>query len=248
VKDVSRARTDPRLCLAATLAALATVLTAPSAGAALLLGGCTLLACLGAPNRRRIPWRALASAWLFGLAAGALDALFTPGQPGASLGGAGGLLQRSPAGVAHGLLLAARVFGATLAGAWLTSTVPIRDLIAALAWLRVPAPLLEIVLLAHRSRYVLGDSIQTIHAAQAMRLGWADWRRAIPSAGVLAGAAACRAFDQASATAEAMALRGDRGLADLALPESDRGSNLRLACGASLAVAASLALAWIPCW
>jgi cobalt/nickel transport system permease protein len=248
VNDAPNRRADARLCLAAGMAALATALASPRASAALLLGGCALLACLASPSRHRIPWRALGSAWSFGIVVGLLDALFTPRQQISWPAGTSGLFQVPSMGIAHGLLLAARIFAATSCGAWLTSTLPIRELVAALAWLRAPAPLLELLLLAHRSRHVLGEAIQTIHAAQTMRLGWTDWRRGIASAGVLAGATSCRALDHASATAEAMALRGHRGLADVAIPESDRGANLRVACGASLAIAASLALAlaWSP--
>ncbi len=79
-----------------------------------------------------------------------------------------------------------------------------------------------------------------------VRLGYVGMRRSIASVGVLVGAAACRAIDQAGATAEAMQLRGEHGLPALSPAFSPREScteaNVLVAgCGA-IAVIASLTL------
>ncbi len=81
-----------------------------------------------------------------------------------------------------------------------------------------------------------------------MRLGYVGLRRSIVSTGALAGAVTCRALDQAGATAEAMQLRGDRGLAALALPERCPATDFRFAGCAVLALAASATLAWGAPW
>ncbi|HEY6003587.1 MAG TPA: CbiQ family ECF transporter T component, partial [Anaeromyxobacter sp.] len=192
------------------------------------------------------PWRALLAAWTLGLAAAALRALLTPGPDAVQL--AGHALPLSAAGVAQGLLVLSRVLASTLVAAWVTSTTPFPQLVAALAWARVPPPLLDLLLLAHRNRHALADTLETIRCAQAMRLGYVGLRRVVASAGVLAGAAVCRAIDQAGATAEAMQLRGDRGAAALVIPERSAAADaLVVGCGTA-AIVASAALAWGAPW
>ncbi len=238
---------DPRLKLCVTLAALSVALSTPRAGAALVLAGCALLALL-ASGPRRAPWRALLAAWILGATAALLRALLTPGAPLLAVPMFGHALALSRPGATQGALLLCRVVAATLVGAWVTATTPFPQLVAALAWTRVPVPLLEILLLAHRHRHALGESLETVRCAQVMRLGYVGPRRSLASAGVLAGAAACRALDHAEATAEAMQLRGDRGLASLSPPEGRWRADVLLAGGATAALVASVTLAWGVPW
>ena len=246
------------------LAALAVALATPSTASALVLAACAVVAVLAGAGRQRAPWRALLAAWSLGAMAALLRALLTPGAPLLTVHVGGHAIQLSRAGAAQGGLALSRVLAATLSGAWLTSTTPFPKLVAALAWARVPAPLLELLLLAHRHRHALGDSLESVHCAQTMRLGYVGLRRSIASAGVLVGAAACRAVDQAGATAEAMQLRGEHGLPALSLAlspvlspalspdfspsESCTEANVLVAgCGA-IAILASAALGWGAPW
>jgi cobalt/nickel transport system permease protein len=238
------------------LAALAVALAAPSTVSALVLAACAGAAVLAGARRQRAPWRALLAAFGLGVMAALLRALLTPGAPLLAVHLGGHALQLSRAGAAQGGLALSRVLAATLSGSWLTSTTPFPQLVAALAWARVPAPLLELLLLAHRHRHALGDSLETVRCAQTMRLGYVGMRRSIASAGVLVGAAACRAIDQAGATADAMQLRGAHGLPALSpalapalsLKESCPFANVLVAgCGA-IAVIASVALGWGAPW
>ncbi len=238
---------DPRLKLFVALAALFVALSTPRAGAALVLAGCALLALL-ASRPRRAPWRALFAAWILGAPAALLRALLTPGTPLLAVPMGGHALELSRPGATQGALLLCRVLAATLVGSWLTATTAFPQLVAALAWMRVPLPLLEILLLAHRHRHALGESLETIRCAQVMRLGYVGPRRSLASAGVLAGAAVCRALDHAEATAEAMQLRGDQGLASLSPPEGRRPADLFLAGCATASLVASAALAWGVPW
>jgi len=242
------------------LAALAVALAAPSTTSALVLAACAVVAVLAGAGRQRAPWRALLAAWSLGAMAALLRALLTPGAPLLTVHVGGHAIQLSRAGAAQGGLALSRVLAATLSGAWLTSTTPFPKLVAALAWARVPAPLLELLLLAHRHRHALGDSFESVRCAQAMRFGYVGLRRSIASAGTLVGAAACRAVDQAGATAEAMQLRGEHGLPALSPSlspafspalspsESCTFANILVAgCGAT-AVLASAALGWGAPW
>ncbi len=230
------------------IAAIAVALAAPRTASALVLAACAAVAVLAGAGRKRAPWRALLAAWSLGAVAALLRALLAPGAPLLAVHLGGHALQVSRAGAAQGGLVLSRVFAATLSGAWLTSTTPFPQLVAALAWARVPAPLLDLLLLAHRHRHALGDSLESVRCAQTMRLGHVGLRRSIASAGVLVGAAACRAIDQAGATAEAMQLRGERGLPALSTALSPREScleaNVLVAGFGAIAVIASVALGW----
>jgi cobalt/nickel transport system permease protein len=180
--------------------------------------------------------------------AAALRAFLTPGDARWVIPIAGHALAISDAGLAQAAAVFSRVLATTLVAVWLTSTTPFPHLVAALVWARVPAALLDLLLLAHRHRHACRDSLETIRCAQTLRLGYAGLRRGVASAGVLVGAAVCRAIDQAGATAEAMQLRGDRGAGALALPErSPAADAFVVGCGA-MALTVSAVLAWSSPW
>lgn len=115
------------------------------------------------------------------------------------------------AAIAPGLALAARVVGASAVLVLLGSTMPVHRLAAAARWLRVPLLFIELLLLMYRFVFVLLDRAQAGLDAQRLRLGWRDRRRALASAGQLAGLVLVRAVDQAARTADAMRLRGGAG-------------------------------------
>lgn len=242
--ELPEAVADPRLKLCVAFGALGIALAAKGTAPALLFAGCALAALMVA-GPRRAPWRALFGAWALGAAAALLRALCTPGASLVALPLAGGrLLVLSRAGVAEGSLVISRVLAATLTVSWLTVSTSFPQLVLALAWVGVPKPLLDILLLAHRQRHALGDSLDTVRCAQAMRLGYGGWRQGIRSAGTLVGAVACRALDQAAATAEAMEIRGDEGLATLVVSRGCPTENVRVAVFGALALLAGATLAW----
>jgi cobalt/nickel transport system permease protein len=144
------------------------------------------------------------------------------------------------------LLLGARVLGATSIAGWLMATTPLDRLQAALVWLHVPHTLVELVGLAWRYAGVFRDNVSTAIDAQKLRLGWSTRRRALRSAGTLAGSLLGRAVDQTAALGDALVLRGYRGRIDFGRPRPlGRGdAHVLGACLAALSV--SLMLGSLP--
>ena len=67
-------------------------------------------------------------------------------------------------------------------------------------------------------------------------------------ASLLGGALASRALDEAAATAECLAVRGDPGLTGIALPRWSGPRDARAAAAAGIGLAAAAVLAWGPPW
>jgi cobalt/nickel transport system permease protein len=101
--------------------------------------------------------------------------------------------------------------GAVAVVATVGFATPFTELLAALAWLRVPRTLVEITLFAWRYLFVLADDAQVIHAAQKNRLGYVGIRRSFRSLGTLAGALVIKAFDGSQTMTVAMVQRGYDG-------------------------------------
>lgn len=210
---------DPRVALGVAVAAWFAALASRGPVGPMVVAGLALMVI--AALRRLRALRALAPALVAGAFAAALQALLgaTPDR----LGGAA--------------LLLARVVACSAVGAALAAAAPFPDLLAALSWAHVPAPLLELFALAERQRHELAEAGWRVRDAQRLRLGWVGLRRSMRSAGALAGAAACRALAQADVTADALALRGAAGpLAPAPLPAPSRRD-------AAVAVIAALGLA-----
>ncbi len=210
---------DPRVALG--VAAVAWCIALASRGPAGPLAVAALAVSVVAVMRRLRALRALAPALVAGALAAVLQALL--GATSDHLGGAA--------------LLLGRVVACAAVGAALAAAAPFPDLLAALAWARVPVPLLELVALAERQRHALAEAAWRIRDAQRLRLGWIGLRGSMRSAGTLVGAAACRALVQADVVADALVLRGAAGpLAPVSLPRPTRRD-------AAVAVTAALALA-----
>lgn len=114
-------------------------------------------------------------------------------------------------GLLEGLRVAGRIIGACAVVATVGFATPFTDLLAALAWLRVPQGLIEVTLFAWRYLFVLADDAQVIHAAQKNRLGYVGFRRSFRSFGTLAGALVIKAFDASQTMTTAMVQRGYDG-------------------------------------
>lgn len=232
---------DPRVALAIALCALVITLEASRPASALVVAAAPALELAA---RGRLRARVLLPTVLLGLPAAALAAwlgaevggAFAPPEPGAW-----------PAALGRGALLLARVLAASLVLAWLTARLRLAELTGALASLRVPTSLLDLLALADGQRHVLGRAFETTRAAQAMRLGDVGPRRALAAAGHLAGAVACRAIDRSAVMAEAIQLRG--GVASHRLPALRFGrADAAVALVAVAVLGLAAALSWGPAW
>lgn len=117
----------------------------------------------------------------------------------------------STEGLHKGTLIISRVFGAVTSVLFLTMTTSVHRLLSAAARLRAPKALVEISLFAYRYVFVLIEDAVTIYHAQKGRLGYSSFSLGIRSLTTLAGSVFLRAFCQAEATGEAMAMRGYTG-------------------------------------
>ena len=114
-------------------------------------------------------------------------------------------------GLLEGVRIASRIFGSVSLVALLGLSTSFTDLMAALAWLRVPKGFIEVALFAWRYLFVLLDDAQVVYAAQKNRLGYAGFRRGLRSFGTLAGALVIKAFDNSQTVTAAMVQRGYDG-------------------------------------
>lgn len=114
-------------------------------------------------------------------------------------------------GLREGLLIASRIAGAVSLVTLLGFSTSFTDLMAALAWLRVPRGLIDVALFAWRYLFVLFDDAQVVYAAQKNRLGYSGYRRGLRSFGTLAGALIIKSFDSSQTVTCAMVQRGYDG-------------------------------------
>jgi cobalt/nickel transport system permease protein len=114
-------------------------------------------------------------------------------------------------GALEGLAIGLRVLGAAGVVVLLGASTPAHQVFHALRWLRFPATWVEIAMLMYRYTFLLLDEAEDVAQAQRVRLGYAHPRRALASAGLLAGAVLVRSLDQSARTYEAMQLRLYRG-------------------------------------
>lgn len=114
-------------------------------------------------------------------------------------------------GLMEGFRIASRIGGAVSLVALLGFSTTFTDLMAALAWLRVPRGFIEVALFAWRYLFVLMEDAQVIYSAQKNRLGYSGYRRGLRSFGTLAGALVIKAIDNSQTLTCAMVRRGYDG-------------------------------------
>jgi cobalt/nickel transport system permease protein len=114
-------------------------------------------------------------------------------------------------GLREGTLIASRVLGAVSVAILLSQVMGFTETMAALAWLRVPAGLVEVSLFAWRALFMLYDDAGVVYTAQKNRLGYCGVRRGLKSFGAMAGMLTIRAFDSSQAMTIAMTRRGYDG-------------------------------------
>lgn len=120
-------------------------------------------------------------------------------------------------GLSEGVKIASRICGAVTLVAALGFATPFTELLAALAWLRVPRSFIDVTVFAWRYLFVLAEDAQVIHAAQRNRLGYVGVRRSCRSFGTLAGALVIKAFDSSQTMTVAMTQRGYDGTLPLVM-------------------------------
>lgn len=120
-------------------------------------------------------------------------------------------------GLNLGITVLARIIASMSAILFLSVTTPIYELGRAMMWFRIPAVIVEILLLTYRYIFVLWDEGMRIRDAQRLRLGYSmkkdfqGWKKSISSTFTLMGMVIIRAYDRADQTFSAMCLRGYNG-------------------------------------
>jgi cobalt/nickel transport system permease protein len=114
-------------------------------------------------------------------------------------------------GLMEGLLIAVRILGGVMLLAAVGFATPFIEFMAALSWLRVPKPFIEVMMFAYRYLFVFLEDATTIYSAQKNRLGYTGIKKGLNSFGVLTGSLVLRGFEQSQKTADAMEQRGYTG-------------------------------------
>jgi cobalt/nickel transport system permease protein len=114
-------------------------------------------------------------------------------------------------GLMEGIRITARILGGVSLVIALGFATPFIEFVAALSWLRVPRPFIEIMMYAYRYLFVLLEDAETIYSAQKNRLGYSGIRKGLNSFGILTGSLVLRGFEQSQKTADAMIQRGYTG-------------------------------------
>jgi cobalt/nickel transport system permease protein len=231
---------DPRVKLLAALALLGMVISARTLAFPLLVAGLGLGVCLWLRVPARLLLLRFAEPLFLAVIVLLLKTLFGGGEPLGTLDLHWLQLTASRDGFSEGVRIAARICGAVTLVAALGFATPFTELLAALAWLRLPRGLIDVTIFAWRYLFVLAEDAQVIHAAQKNRLGYVGVRRSFRSFGTLAGALVIKAFDSSQTMTVAMAQRGYDGTLPLMRHKPFRALEVALACS----VIACLAMIW----
>ncbi|MBI5098404.1 MAG: cobalt ECF transporter T component CbiQ [Nitrospirae bacterium] len=114
-------------------------------------------------------------------------------------------------GLMEGVRITSKILGGVSLVIALGFATPFIEFVAALSWLRVPRPFIEIMMFAYRYLFVFLEDAETIYSAQKNRLGYSGIRKGLNSFGVLTGSLVLRGFEQSQKTADAMIQRGYTG-------------------------------------
>lgn len=209
--DHSLTRLDPRVKLLTALVLLGLVLSSRGIAFPLLIAisGCGL--CLGLGVRPRQLALRFAQPLVIAALVLLLKLFFSGSEPLFTLNLGFGQLVGHYDGLLAGGLIAGRIAGAVTVVAVLGFTTPFTELMAALAWLWVPAGFIEISLFSWRWLFVLFDDALVVYSAQKNRLGYSGWRRGLRSFGTLTGTLVIKAFDSSQTLTTAMVQRGYDG-------------------------------------
>ncbi len=114
-------------------------------------------------------------------------------------------------GLIEGVRIVSRIISGVSLVLVLGFATPFIEFMAALSWLRIPKPFIEIMMFAYRYLFMFLEDATTIYSAQKNRLGYAGIRKGLNSFGVLTGSLVLRGFEQSQKTADAMIQRGYTG-------------------------------------
>lgn len=174
-------------------------------GALLVLFASTAVLLLGARIGAKDYLRVLSAPAAF-LLAGAIALAVTVGWEESMP-----MLRVTAASVATAATTSLRALAATSALLVIVLTVPLTDLLKQLQRLRVPGPILELMLLTWRFVALTLEVAGRTRQAQANRLGYTGTKRAIHSTGLLAAALLPRVLDRAARLEIGLAARGYTG-------------------------------------
>jgi cobalt/nickel transport system permease protein len=204
-------RIDARVKLIFTLAVLAMVISYKGFFFPLLVLGCCLVGCLYIKVPLRLFFLRFSEPMFIGAVLVLLKFFFTGNEALFSVALAGVRITGHLDGLRDGLLIACRMLGAVSVVAMLGFSTAFNDIVAALAWLRVPKGLIEIAMFAYRYIFMLFEDAMVIYNAQKNRLGYSTIRRGVNSFGVLTGSLTLKAFEHSQSTTVAMVQRGYDG-------------------------------------
>jgi cobalt/nickel transport system permease protein len=148
-------------------------------------------------------------------------------------------LRLEPAGVAVAAEASLRALAATAALLLLVTTTTVTELLALLRRARLPAPIVDVMLLTWRLSALVFEAAAGIRRAQAGRLGYSSFRRAVRSSGGLTAALLPRVLDRARRMQVGLEARGYAG--ELRVLTPDRAPSHRFVA-AALALHAGLAV------
>lgn len=104
-----------------------------------------------------------------------------------------------------------RALGGAAAMNFLALTTPLVDQIDLMRRMRVPVLLIDIMTIIYRFIFVLLESLERMHTAQESRMGYANFKRGMNSAGLLASRLFIDAYERSQRLNTALASRGFDG-------------------------------------
>jgi cobalt/nickel transport system permease protein len=202
---------DARVKLLSALALLVMVLSHQGVVFPLVVAGLCCALCFAMRVRLKVLALRFAEPLFIALMVLILKCFFSGTEPLFSLQLAGLEIVGHRDGLMEGVRIASRIAAAVSVVAAVGFATPFTEMMAALAWLRLPQGFIEIALFAWRYLFVLLDDAQVVYCAQKNRLGYAGYGRGLRSFGTLAGALVIKAFDNSQNITTAMVQRGYDG-------------------------------------
>jgi cobalt/nickel transport system permease protein len=202
---------DARVKLLVVLALLLMVLSYQGIFFPLLVAGGALILCAKMRISVKVLLMRMAQPLLIASVVLLLKFLFSGEEVMFSLNFMGMELSGHKDGLMEGIRITSRILGGVSLVIALGFATPFIEFVAALSWLRVPRPFIEIMMFAYRYLFVFLEDAETIYSAQKNRLGYSGIRKGLNSFGVLTGSLVLRGFEQSQKTADAMIQRGYTG-------------------------------------
>jgi cobalt/nickel transport system permease protein len=224
-------RLDPRVKLITTQALLVMAISCKGFAFPLLLAALSLGLCLHIGVRLKVLLARFAEPFFIAVMVVILKLLCSGAVPLFSFHFLGIEVVGHRDGLLEGLFIASRICGAVSLTALLVFSTTFTELMAALAWLKVPRGFIEVALFAWRYLFALFDDAQVVYAAQKNRLGYAGIMLGLRSFGTLAGALVIKAFDNSQTVTCAMVQRGYDGTMPLLLHKPFRMAEILCSIG-----------------